>query len=217
MNHRLRLSGLVGAATLLVAFGACSSAPTRLHALSSLTPTHGAVAYAGPPVRVDAVHLPPDMDRSEITTRTDAGGIEIHDLDLWAAPLSKLARQTLTADLIARLPSGKVVVAPLDKPEGALGLNVVILEFSRNATGVQWVASWQASAGGSSSGENHLITLDTGVARTPSAVADRISKALAEIADDVAARLSSAGNTRSTGGAGSQGAGARRAPDPGAR
>ena len=88
------------------------------------------------------VDLPPELDRSEITTLTASGEIEIHELDQWAAPLSKMARQTLTADLITRLPPGKVVVAPLDKPAGALGLNVVILEYNPESAGLKFAASW---------------------------------------------------------------------------
>jgi uncharacterized lipoprotein YmbA len=154
-----------------------------------------AVRYAGPPVRVDAVHLPAEMDRAEITTRTAAGALRIYEFDHWAAPVSRMARETLTADLITRLPPGKVIVAPLDKPDDALGLNVVILQFSPDPSGPQYVASWQASAGGSPAGDSNLITLKSDPANTPSEVATGLSELLAQLADRIATRLSGAGNS----------------------
>jgi uncharacterized lipoprotein YmbA len=184
MNHRARL--LCVASSVLV-LGACRSAPTRLHSLTIL-PSQGSMRYAGPPVRVDAVHLPAEMDRTEITTSVAGGGVEIHELDHWAAPLSKMARETLTADLITRLPSGKVVVAPLDKPDGALGLNVVILQFTPDPSGPQFLASWQASASKSGS-PGDLITIKSRSAETPAEVAAGVSELLAHLADAIAAQL----------------------------
>jgi uncharacterized lipoprotein YmbA len=148
------------------------------------------VRYAGPPVRVDAVHLPADMDRAEITTRAATGRLEIHEFDHWGAALSKMARETLTADLITRLPPGKVIIPPLDKPDGTLGLNVVILQFSPDPNGPRFAASWEASTGRSSPSESYLITLKSANADTPSEVANSLSELLAQLADRIATQLS---------------------------
>jgi len=147
MSHQIRLRNLLCVGLCVLVLAGCRSATTRLHSLSMLPPAQGAVLYAGPAVRVDAVHLPADMDRAEITTRSATGGLAIQEFDHWSAPLPKMAQQTLAADLVARLPPGKVILAPLDKPDGALGLNVVILRFSTDVNGAVFVASWQASAG----------------------------------------------------------------------
>jgi hypothetical protein len=177
---------------LLLVLGACRSGPTRLHSLLILPPPDGSVPYSGPPVRVDAVHVPAELDRAEIITPMAGGGFKIHELDHWAAPLSTLARQTLTADLITRLPPGRVIVAPLDKPDGTLGLSVAILQFTRDSGGPQFVAGWQA--GTSPAGESHLITLRSDAADTPSEVADRFSDMLAQIAERIATQLASLPN-----------------------
>src|ERR1700689_5475561 len=127
MKDRIRRRGVLCVGLCVLAIGGCRSAPTRLYSLSMLPASQAKVPYAGPPVRVDAVHLPAETDRVEITTQMATGGLEIHEFDHWAAPLSKMARQTLTADLIARLPPGTVIFPSLHQAQRALGLNVASL------------------------------------------------------------------------------------------
>jgi uncharacterized protein len=190
MNDRTRRRGLLCVWLGMLALGGCRSAPTRLYSLNMVPASQGKVLYAGPPVRVDAVHLPAETDRAEITTRMAAGGLEIHELDHWAAPLSKMARQTLTADLIARLPPGKVILAPLDNTERALGLNVAILRFGADPGGPQqFVASWQVDSGRGPAGAGDLVTLDARPAATASEVAGCFSELLAQLADRIAGQL----------------------------
>src|SRR6202162_1251305 len=189
MSHQIRLRNLLCVGLCVLVLAGCRSATTRLHSLSMLPPAQGAVLYAGPAVRVDAVHLPADMDRAEITTRSATGGLAIQEFDHWSAPLPKMAQQTLAADLVARLPPGKVILAPLDKPDGALGLNVVILRFSTDVNGAVFVASWQASAGKTPSSGGELVTLKSDTAGTAGEVAKRFSELLAQLADRIAAQL----------------------------
>jgi uncharacterized lipoprotein YmbA len=188
MNQPIRPRNLLCVGLCILAISGCRSAPTRLHSLRTV-PAQGTVSYAGPAVRIDAVHLPADMDRAEITTQSAAGDITIHELDHWAASLPRMAQQTLTADLVARLPPGKVILAPLDKPDRALGLNVVILRISSDAKGAVFVASWQAGAGNASTRSSDLVTLESDTAGTPSEVANRLSELLAQLADRIAAQL----------------------------
>jgi uncharacterized protein len=188
MNQPIPLRNLLCVGLCILAVSGCRSAPTRLHSLRTL-PAQVIVPYTGPAVRVDAVHLPADMDRAEITTQSAAGGLTIHELDHWAASLPRMAQQTLTADLVARLPPGKVILAPLDKPDHALGLNVAILRSGSDAKGAVFVASWQASADNASTRSGDLVTLASDAAGTPSEVADRLSELLAQLADRIAAQL----------------------------
>ncbi|HSZ09325.1 MAG TPA: ABC-type transport auxiliary lipoprotein family protein [Steroidobacteraceae bacterium] len=188
MNQPIPLRNLLCAGLCILAISGCRSAPTRLYSLRTV-PAQVTVLYAGPAVRVDAVHLPADMDRAEITTQSAAGEITIHELDHWAASLPRMAQQTLTADLIARLPPGKVILAPLDKPDHAMGLNVVILRSGSDAKGAVFVASWQANAGNASTRSSDLVTLESDAAVTPSEVANRLSELLAQLADRIAAQL----------------------------
>jgi uncharacterized lipoprotein YmbA len=191
MKHSTRLGRLFCAGLCVLTLAACRSATTRLHSLSALTGAQTTVNYAGPAVRVDAVHLPAEMDRAEIVTQSAGGGLAVQEFDHWAAPLSKMTQQTLTADLVARLPRGKVILAPLDKPDGALGLNVVILRFSADSHGVQFVANWQVSAGKVPAGGD-LVTLKSDAASTAEEVVNRFNELLAQLADRIVAQLVSA-------------------------
>jgi uncharacterized lipoprotein YmbA len=142
--RRLAIRALVLAATT-GALNACSSAPTRLFTLYPVAPSAPS-AYVGPPIRVDAVHLPPALDRIEVVSEVSPGELKINDLAHWSAPLSQEARQTLSADLIARLPPGAVLYPHLAKPDGALGLSVDILEFKNGTAGASLQASWVITA-----------------------------------------------------------------------
>jgi uncharacterized protein len=195
MNQPIPLRNLLCVGLCILAVSGCRSAPTRLHSLRTM-PAQAIVPYAGPAVRVDAVHLPADMDRAEITTQSAAGGLTIHELDHWAASLPRMAQQTLTADLVARLPPGKVILAPLDKSDHALGLNVVILRSGSDAKGAVFVASWQASADNASTRSGDLVTLELDAAGTPGEVVNRLSELLAQLADRIAVQLAqSAGSS----------------------
>jgi uncharacterized lipoprotein YmbA len=105
-----------------------------------------ASAYTGPPIRVDAVHLPPALDRIQLVSQVSPGELKISDLEYWSAPLSQEARQALSADLIARLPLGSVLYPHLMKPNGALGLSVDVLELTTGASGASLQASWIITA-----------------------------------------------------------------------
>ena len=129
-------------AALLALLAACGSAPTRLFTLDAVPPAAGSAVYGGPPLRVDAVHMPPELDRIEIVSRIAPGELAIDDLDHWSAPLAVVARQALSADLAARLPQGRLVFPHLAKPEGALGISVDVLEFKTSRSGAALEVSW---------------------------------------------------------------------------
>ena len=105
------------ALALCMGLAACGhSDPTRFFTLDALPPT-APTAYAGPPLRVRAVHIPPALDRAELARETSPGEVSVDDFAHWAAPLGQTARQVLTEDLAARLPSGEIgppnVLCPL--------------------------------------------------------------------------------------------------------
>jgi hypothetical protein len=97
------------AAAVVLLLCACRSVPSRLFTLEPVIPASSAHAYPGPPIRIDAVHIPPALDRIEIMNEIAPGEFGISDVDRWAAPLGQLTRQALSADLIARLPPGRVI------------------------------------------------------------------------------------------------------------
>jgi len=180
---------LAGLTTALVC--ACQSAPTRLYTLYSVPPAASAGAYAGAPIRVDAVHFPPALDRIEMIRDDAPGEMHLSDVDHWSAPLSQTARQTLAADLVLRLPAGKAIFPHLTKPDGALGVTVDVLEFTTERREARLQAGWVVNAvGQSSASRGGTVTLRTRTAGDDAtATAQALSALLGQLADRIVAAL----------------------------
>jgi uncharacterized lipoprotein YmbA len=181
----------VTAAVLVLTISACRSAPTRVFSLEPVMPISVASTYTGPPIRIDTVHIPPSLDRIEIATEVGSGEFKIHDLDQWVAPLGQVVQQTLTADLIARLPQGRVIFPYLAKPAGSIGISVDLLVFSANREGAKLQASW---AGGSDVPGARTcggtMVLQTSLSSTGSVgLVGALSALLGQLADHMAADL----------------------------
>jgi uncharacterized lipoprotein YmbA len=170
---------------------ACQSAPTRLYTLYAVPSATSGATYTGPPVRVDAVHFPPALDRIEIVRDVAPGEMTLTDLAHWSAPLGQTARQTLSADLVSRLPPGKALFPHLTKPQGALGVSVDVLEFKRDGRGFFLLASWAVEgAAPSSSARGGTATLRaTASGDDAAATAQALSDLLAQLADRIVADL----------------------------
>jgi uncharacterized lipoprotein YmbA len=128
---------------LAFALCACAGAPTRFYTLQPTTPEAQArAAYVGPPVRIDAVHIPASLDRPELVRDEGGDKFTVSDNDHWAAPVGELLRRVLTQDLAALLPADKVIFPDAPKLAGAQGLVVDILSITPTAEGVVMQASW---------------------------------------------------------------------------
>jgi hypothetical protein len=173
----------------------CQSAPSRLYSLEPVAAA-AVVPYAGPALRVDAVHVPPAMDRVEILTTAAPGELKINDFDHWAAPLGRLVRQTLTDDLIARLPKGRVIFPHLEKTPDAIGIDVDILAFSADTRGARLEASWTVTSGKSNPhpAERSVSLLNEAPTTGAPATARALSAMLAQLADRISDDLISAPN-----------------------
>ncbi len=127
---------------LIAPLAACAGAATRFYTLQPGPAPSGPTAYAGPALRIDAVHIPSSLDRNELV-RDEAGSrLVVSDNDHWAAPLGELVRRALTQNLAARLPTGKVIYPDAPKPPGSGGLVVDILSLSERGGEVVMKASW---------------------------------------------------------------------------
>ncbi|HEX3845898.1 MAG TPA: PqiC family protein [Steroidobacteraceae bacterium] len=175
--------------------GACHSAPTRIHTLDPVVPATRLETYQAPPLRVDTVNVPASWDRLEILEPAAAGTLEIGDLDHWSAPLAQIVRQTLSDDLDRRLPPGTVIYPRLPKPDGALGIDVDILEFTVAGSQASMRASWlivpgvgsQSASARRSTASPHATLTSTG----PAAVARAWSELIGQLADRIAADAAS--------------------------
>jgi uncharacterized lipoprotein YmbA len=158
--------------------------------VSTITP------YPGPAIRVDAVHVPPALDRIEVVSDIAPGELKVSDLDHWSAPLAQVAKQALSADMVARLPSGRVIFPHLVKPEGALGVNVDIMDFRADTNGAYLEASWLITAKDSDTARRWGTGRfrREGSAEGARATANALSALLAQLADQIVAELSHEGN-----------------------
>jgi uncharacterized lipoprotein YmbA len=172
---------------------ACHSAPTRIYSLDPAVPATRIDTYQAPALRVDTLNVPASWDRIEILGLSAAGKLEISDFDHWSAPLAQIARQTLSDDLDQRLPSGSVIYPRLPKPDGALGIDVDILEFTVVASQASMRASWLiVPAVGSQSAKRSVASLQESVTSTEAAaVAHAWSELIGQLADRIAADAAS--------------------------
>jgi uncharacterized protein len=185
-------TGWLAACAVVAAIGGCSSAGTRVFGLESAAPAARVSAYGGPVLRVDSLSVPAAWDRIEILSRAAGGSLRIADFDHWSAPLPRIARETLSADLEQRLPPDSVVYPRLTKPGGALGISVDILEFNVAATEVSARVSWllvPGAAPGPQGAKRSVALLRIPVTSTqdPAAIAQAWSGLLSQLADRIAA------------------------------
>jgi len=183
------------AVLLLLGLTACGSAPTRLYTLQAIAPTAAlagpVVPYQGPAVRVNTVHVPPEFDRIELVTSSAPGELKISDLDHWSAPLARLAQQVLTADLLARLPPGKVIFPHAARADGELGIAVDILDFDTRPPRASMHVTWTLTSGGPQVERRQgtaLLQTPIGGGDAP-AVARSFSELMAQLTDRLAANL----------------------------
>jgi uncharacterized lipoprotein YmbA len=187
MTHRL-----LAALLILTLAGCASSPPTRFFTLDAVPPG-GAVRQSGrpAPVKVDAVHVPPALDRSSMVRGASGNRLEISSEDRWAGDLGETIRRVLTQDLASRLPAGAVVAPDAPAPPGARGLIVDILTFQpRGAGEVVLDADWTLLEGTQSHPVlSRSVHLSAPAAASAQGEAAAMSRLLGELADDMAARL----------------------------
>jgi uncharacterized lipoprotein YmbA len=120
----------------------CAGANLRFYTLDALPPQSALAAYYGPPLQVDAVHIPAVLDRVELVQEIGDDEVKVSENDHWAAPLGELMRRALTQDLAARLPVGAVIFPDAPKAGGADGLVIDILAISKGGGQVVMDVSW---------------------------------------------------------------------------
>jgi uncharacterized lipoprotein YmbA len=152
-----RPSSTVAAVVAALLLSACaSSAPTRYFTLEAIgpfetqpTPTS---RYAGPPIELRSVQVPPAMDRLEMVRELSAGELALREFDHWAAPLGRLAKQTLTEDLSHRLPADRLIFPGAGGPSVRAALTVDVLSFhlidDQATMVVSWAIRWPAADSG---------------------------------------------------------------------
>jgi len=189
----LRLIPVLLALTLITA--CASSPPTRFYTLDPVAPAARAASSGqGAPVKVDAVHIPPALDRNSMVRGENGNQLVISSQDRWGGDLGETIRKVLTQDLASRLPSGMVVAPDAPAPPNAHGLVFDILTFQPRSGGeVVLDADWTLLEGTQTNPvlrrSEHLTTT---AAPTAQGEAGAMSQLLGQLADRVAAHLGSA-------------------------
>jgi uncharacterized lipoprotein YmbA len=180
-----------GRLAVLLLAGCGHSPPTRFFTLDPVPASRPAAAGTMAPVRLDAVHIPPALDRPQVVTQLGANRLDVHDLDQWASPLGEMMRQTLAQDLLARLPQGEFVLPDAPRPAGARGLVVDVLQIDAAPGGqVTMQASWTVMTPGTNRillVRNVQLTADASPG--PQGAAAAMSQLLGQLADQIAGAL----------------------------
>lgn len=179
---------------LALTVAACASTPTQIFTLTAEPPARPMTAlHGGPQLAVAEVPLPAVIDRNEIVINEGNGKLDLTQNAAWAAPLGSLIRQALAADLQLRL-GNDVVLSPgaLATRPGLRILKVNIQQFMGSKDGrVLLIVDWQIlRAGGSDvlAQAHDEITTEAGSGKA-AALVPAMSRAVAELADRVAARV----------------------------
>ncbi|HTX04335.1 MAG TPA: PqiC family protein [Steroidobacteraceae bacterium] len=182
---------------LLMLTACASSPPTHFYALDPVEAGAGPHDVAGAPVKIDAVHIPPALDRSSMVRGESGNQLDISSQDRWAGDLGEMIRRVLTQDLAERLPSGMVIAPESPAPPNARGIVVDILTFQPQAAGdVVLDAEWTLLQGTQSNVvRRRFVHLTASAAASAQGEAGAMSTLLGELADSLATNLGAAAHS----------------------
>lgn len=185
------------AAVLIAGCGLLRRPEIHHYSLEVIAPAAPAATAAppstvtAPPVGLDAVVLPPGLDRQEVAVRRDDGRLDVRGTELWAAPLETLVLHTLAFDLAGRLPEGAVVLPGQTQPTG--GLRSLDVAFEELAAGPEPVlvldARWTLRTPGAADLARRERIAEPLASLDSAEIAAGTSRALAELADRLAPEL----------------------------
>jgi uncharacterized lipoprotein YmbA len=173
---------------LVTGCGFLSRPKNTFYSLDTI-PGQGAVATAtGLPVGIEAIELPPGLDRRGIVIQGADHKVEVRGTHQWTSSLEEMVLHTLAFDLANRLPVGMVILPGQAKPGGAMrSISVVFEELAPGQDQVFVLdARWTLSEPGRAAITKHeRITLPMTSMESP-AIVDAMSQALATLADRMA-------------------------------
>ena len=174
----------------------CACAPGSRTSFLTLDPTPSnriLADYSGPPIQVQAVRLPAEMDRLEVVQHTAADTLSVDDFSRWGAAPGELSRRALSADLAARLPQGAVAYPGEAASPKTLALTVDVVTLQDGPEGAILEASWTLTSGSGPVLARRTERLVIGSAgRGSNAVAAELSQLLGDLADRIVIALPTA-------------------------
>jgi len=148
-------------------------------------------AERGTPIGIDAIELPPGLDRRGIVIRGADHKVEVRGTHQWTAPLEEMVLHTLAFDLANRLPDGMTILPGQPKPMGPMrSMSVVFEELAPGNDRVFVLdARWTVTSTGAAGITRHeRFTIDAASMESAD-IAAAMSRALATLADRIVAQL----------------------------
>lgn len=183
---------IAGLLPALIAIALCScgtSATPHFYRLSSSATPDGAPAVQTA-VMVEPVAVPPAVDQPQIVVQIAPNRVAVEEFNRWDAPLSDSIARAVAGDLSVLLATPNVATAPLANfnPAYTVTINVQRFESVQGQTALVdavWVV--RNAAGATRSGRTVATEAPQGQDFEALAVAH--SRALAKIAQDIAAAI----------------------------
>jgi hypothetical protein len=191
----MKVGVLLGSVMLAGCFTARPD-PTRFYVLTPITaadtpapPADAARVVLG----LGPITLPRYLDRSEVISRVGNNEIRAADFDRWAEPLHLQIARTLAEDLAVLGAVSRVVHHPWYRASDLDAvLELDVLRFERNAEGHALLAArWRlrCPSGGVPLHTEEIILSDPATAADAAAVAEALSRQVAELSRRAAAAL----------------------------
>jgi hypothetical protein len=142
--------------------------------------------------------LPGALDRPQLARQIGPNQLEYAESDRWAGPLDDMVRRVLAADLRPLLPAGTALVASDSSAPAGLTVAVEVSRFDADKAGrVTLDATWEtldknAKVTGAPRAAN---IVEPASGSDAAAVAAAMSRALARLADTIAAGIAGAAAT----------------------
>jgi uncharacterized lipoprotein YmbA len=179
---------LVGAASLIAALGACSSAPTHFHTL--VPPSAPMTGVTAPYViDVQAVGVPPQVDQPSLVLRHGATGVSVLDGERWSSPLGDEIRGALTADLSARLGTHDVHGLPHAKGDKVIRVQLDVRRFDSEVGGSATLEAGWSVRSGETVGAACASRASEPAGSTYDSLVEAHQRAIGQVADQVAAAV----------------------------
>jgi hypothetical protein len=184
------------ALTALMLAGCGASDHSRFYVLTEHPAVVARATAAAPTttIALGAVKLPAALDRPQMARRLNSDEISYSEYDRWAGPLDEMFRRVLIADLDGRLAPGLVLIENNPTSPANLTIAVDVLRFDADAAGlVTLKARWEAlgQKGSLAEAPRDVMIVKPGSGPDAEAVAATMSRAVADLATQIAANLGS--------------------------
>jgi len=171
---------------------ACSSAPSKYYVLSAEPAAARPVTdgLARTTVAIGAINLPGALDRPQIARRLGPNQLDYAETERWAGPLDEMIRRVLAAYLRPLLPAGAALIDNDSAASANVTIAIGIARFDADKAGrVTLEAGWQMLGKNSAviGAPRNARIVEPGAGSAAAAVAAAMSRAVAGLADRIAA------------------------------